>query len=229
MLFRSVIALFYGHSLDVSALIGAIAAIATFATLQHRGSRNVLLYALLAACAWALMLRSGVHATVAGVALGLSMSVAPGRGGESPADAANRLLRPVSAGVCVPVFALVSAGVSVDLAGLGSALRSPLLIGIVCGLVIGQPLGVTAGAFLAARITRTPLNPGLTWWDVAVVGTLAAIGFTVALLVSHVSFVDDSALLTVAKLSIVTANLCAIVLSVSAMTLRTALIGRYRS
>jgi NhaA family Na+:H+ antiporter len=93
---------------------------------------------------------------------------------------------------------------------------------------VGQPIGVTVGAYLAARLARTPLNPALSWWDVLVVGTLAGIGFTVALLVSQVSFTTTPQVLNIAKLSIVVANVCAIVVAVLAMSLRTAILGRYR-
>jgi NhaA family Na+:H+ antiporter len=147
---------------------------------------------------------------------------------EAPIERAHEVMRPLSAGVCVPLFALVSAGVVVPISQLGAALQEPLLRGIVLGLVVGQPLGVTAGAYLAARLARTPLNPALSWWDVGVVGTLAGIGFTVALLVSQVSFSADALVLDLAKLAIVTANICAIVVAVAALSLRTVLIGRYR-
>lgn len=223
----TVIALFYGHRPHLAAVAGAAAAIAVFAWLQHSGRRSLVLHVPLAAAAWILMYRSGIHATVAGVALGLSMQVrATGR--MPPAESAHRVLRPLSAGLCVPGFALVAAGIPVHLGEIGSSLREPLLLGIVLGLVLGQPLGVTAGAFIAARLTRSPLNPGLTWWDIAVVGTLASIGFTVALLVSQVSFVSDAESLNTAKLAVVLANLSAIAVAVTAMSLRTAVIGRYR-
>ena len=96
------------------------------------------------------------------------------------------------------------------------------------GLVVGQPVGVTLFAFLATKLTGGSLNAQLTWWDVAVVGTLASIGFTVALLVSEVSFASDGQLLTVAKFAIVATNGLAMVVAVSAISLRTAVIGRYR-
>jgi len=134
----------------------------------------------------------------------------------------------VSSGLCVPLFALVAAGVSLSGVSVTTALAHPLALGIMVGLVVGQPVGVTLFAFLATKLTGGSLNAQLTWWDVAVVGTLASIGFTVALLVSEVSFAGDEELLTVAKFAIVATNGLAMVVAVSAISLRTAVIGRYR-
>jgi NhaA family Na+:H+ antiporter len=225
----TVIAVFYGSGVNLAELAGALTAVAVFAWLQYRAVRGSWLYLMLAAVTWYLMYRSGVHPTVAGVMLGLAMRVtARPNERQAPIQRAHEVMRPLSAGVCVPLFALVSAGVAVPVSQLGGALQEPLLLGIVIGLVVGQPIGVTVGAYLAARLARTPLNPALSWWDVLVVGTLAGIGFTVALLVSQVSFTTTPQVLNIAKLSIVVANVCAIVVAVLAMSLRTAILGRYR-
>ena len=223
----TVIAIFYSHGFNAVAFIAACIGIAIFALLQSRGVRIPGLYVVLALIIWYATFRSGIHATVAGVAMGLAMRVER-REGESvsPADRADNLVRPFSAGLCAPLFALVSTGIVFDGLSISNALNSPLTIGVVAGLVIGQPLGVTLGAFLTSRFTTGQLNPALSWWDIFVVGTLASIGFTVALLINEVSFAQDAAQLTSGKFAIVLTNVVAILVSSTAVLLRTRAISR---
>jgi NhaA family Na+:H+ antiporter len=91
---------------------------------------------------------------------------------------------------------------------------------VLFGLVVGQPAGVVAGTFLGTRFTERQLPHGLKWADVVVVGTLASIGFTVALLVSEVSFGDDPKTLMVAKFALVLTSFVSIGSAVTAMKLR---------
>jgi NhaA family Na+:H+ antiporter len=223
----TVIAIFYSHGFNAVAFIAACIGIAIFALLQSRGVRIPGLYVVLALIIWYATFRSGIHATVAGVAMGLAMRVER-REGESvsPADRADNLVRPFSAGLCAPLFALVSTGIVFDGLSISNALNSPLTIGVVAGLVIGQPLGVTLGAFLTSRFTTGELNPALSWWDIFVVGTLASIGFTVALLINEVSFAQDAAQLTSGKFAVVLTNVVAILVSSTAVLLRTRAISR---
>ena len=176
------------------------------------------------------MFRSGIHATIAGVAMGLLMRVRKtGNESISPCDKAEVKLRPFSAGFAVPMFTLLAAGVNILGTSLGEALSDPLTMGVLCGLIIGQPIGVTFGAFIVSRFTKGTLNPALSWWDVAVVGSLASIGFTVALLIAEVSFGDDAAMLVTSKFAIILTNLVAIIVSVLAISLRSIAIGRYKT
>jgi len=102
-------------------------------------------------------------------------------------------------------------------------------MGVMCGLIIGQPIGVTLGAFLVSRFTSGTLNPALSWWDVVVVGTLASIGFTVALLIAEVTFGSDIEMLATSKFAIIFTNLVAITVSVLAISMRSVVIGRYKT
>jgi NhaA family Na+:H+ antiporter len=108
----------------------------------------------------------------------------------SPAERLEHRLTPLSAGVAVPFFALLSAGVVV---GGGDLLRDPVVIGVVLGLVVGKPVGVLAGAWGVTRFTRAELNEDLSWRDVVGVAVLAGVGFTVALLVADLSFAPGEA------------------------------------
>ncbi|MDT0167209.1 Na+/H+ antiporter NhaA [Actinotalea sp. AC32] len=107
---------------------------------------------------------------------------------ESLAERYEHLWRPVSAGLAVPVFALFAAGVSLDPAALGEAVREPAAQGVALGLVVGKPVGILLATFLVARFTRASLAPGLGWWDVAAVSVVAGMGFTVSLLIAELSF-----------------------------------------
>ncbi|MEI7442654.1 MAG: Na+/H+ antiporter NhaA [Actinomycetes bacterium] len=217
----SVIAIFYDQGFHLLEFIFAIVSIAIFAILQRRYITSFWLSIPLALNAWYWMYQSGIHATIAGVALGLSMNVQAKSGqGQSQADRAEHILRPISAGVCVPIFAFTSIGIALESGALSQMLHAHLTQGILFGLVIGQPVGVTVGAFLTTKLTKGSLNPLLSWWDVLTVGMLAAIGFTVALLVSEVSFHDDAQLLSTAKFGIALTNIVAITFAVVAVRLR---------
>jgi NhaA family Na+:H+ antiporter len=225
-----VIAIFYGHGFYLGWFLITVALLVIFGFLQSRKVTSLWIFLPLALTIWYAMFRSGIHATIAGVALGLLMRVRKTEGESiSPCDKAEVKLRPFTAGFAVPVFAFLVAGVNVLGTSLEQALSDPLTIGVLCGLTIGQPVGVTAGAFIVSRFTKGTLNPALSWWDVAVVGSLASIGFTVALLVAEVSFGDDASMMVTSKFAIIFTNLVAIAVSVLAISLRSRAIGRYKT
>lgn len=224
-----VIAIFYGHGFHLNWFITAVSLLTLFGFLQNRKLTSTLIFVPLAFLVWYAMFRSGIHATIAGVALGLLMRVRKTETESmSPCDRAEVRLRPYSAGFAVPVFAFLAAGVNILGTTLGEAISDPLTMGVICGLIIGQPIGVTLGAFLVSRFTSGTLNPALSWWDVAVVGTLASIGFTVALLIAEVTFGSDIEMLATSKFAIIFTNLVAIIVSTLAISLRSVSIGRHK-
>jgi NhaA family Na+:H+ antiporter len=181
-----IIAVFYTDTLHLAALGLAVLAMAAWAVLQHLRVRTPLVYLPLALVAWWCVHESGIHATVAGMALGLLVRVRPDESESvSPAEHLEHVLSPLSAGVAVPFFALLSAGVAL---GGGDLLSNPVVWGVVLGLVLGKPLGVLGGAWLVTRFTRAELNATLSWRDIIGVSALAGIGFTVSLLVADLSF-----------------------------------------
>jgi NhaA family Na+:H+ antiporter len=184
-----IIAVFYTGTVDLVALGAAVVAFAVFAGCQRLRVRTALVYVPLAAVCWWLLHDSGVHATIAGVVLGLLTRVLPDPDEQrSPAERLEHLLAPLSAGVAVPFFALMSAGVALH--GGVSFLTDPVAIGVVLGLVLGKPLGILGGAWTVARFTRAELDPEIGWRDVLGVAVLGGVGFTVALLVADLSFGD---------------------------------------
>jgi NhaA family Na+:H+ antiporter len=189
-----VIAVFFTSDLNPVALAGAVAGLVVFHLLQRFRVRGWWWYVPLGLVIWALMYNGGVHATVAGVAMGLILRTTPHEGEDaSPGERTEHLLRPVSAGVAVPLFALFAAGVSVSGDALGAVFTQPEPLGVVLGLVLGKTVGIFAGTYLAARFTRARLNPDLAWADVFALAVLAGIGFTVALLIGELAFTDPAA------------------------------------
>ncbi len=191
----TVIALFYTRSLEPLWLLLALVPIAVFGVLVQRRVRSWWLLLPLAFVAWALVHASGVHATVAGVLLALTVPVVRSQAAGGPeagpgmAEHFEHRLRPVSAGFAVPVFALFAAGVTVGgLSGLGQALTDPVALGIVAGLVVGKAVGIFCSTYLLSRFTRARLDDDLAWIDVFGIAVLAGIGFTVSLLIGELAF-----------------------------------------
>lgn len=187
----SVIAVFYTEQIQWGALAAAAVPLLLFAVCARRLPRWWVLLPL-AAATWILVHESGVHATVAGVALGFMVPVA-----RQSANAAHECLahrwehrvRPFSAGIAVPVFAFLAAGVTVNgLDGFAAALTEPVTVGIVVGLVLGKSIGIFLSTRLLTAVTRARLDDSLTWTDVFGVAMLAGVGFTVSLLIGELAF-----------------------------------------
>ncbi|MDP9867580.1 MULTISPECIES: Na+/H+ antiporter NhaA [Streptosporangium] len=191
----AIIAVFYTAHLSPLPLLGALVPLAAFTWLVQRRVRSWWLLLPLAAAVWALVHASGVHATVAGVLLGFAVPVARSEQAGGPqagpglAEHFEHRFRPISAGVAVPVFAFLSAGVALGgPSGPATALADPVAIGVVAGLIVGKPIGIMAATWLVARFTRADLDENLAWVDVAGLAVLGGIGFTVSLLVGELAF-----------------------------------------
>lgn len=187
-----IIAVFFTDKVDFLYLAASAACIVVFGVLARKGFTNPFVLIPLGIVAWALMHASGVHATIAGVALGLAVPALARKGHHtSLAEHWEHLWRPLSAGVAVPVFALFAAGVVVSADTLSVAASDPVAQGVVIGLVIGKPLGIVLATFLVATFTKAQLDRGLSWWDVTGMGFLAGIGFTVSLLIGDLAFAGE--------------------------------------
>ncbi|MFJ5827792.1 Na+/H+ antiporter NhaA [Streptomyces sp. NPDC093089] len=222
-----IIAIFFTGDLNFAALGGAFAGLAVFWLLLRKGVRGWYVYVPLALVVWGLMYNSGVHATIAGVAMGLMLRCTPREGEEhSPGEHIEHLVRPVSAGLAVPLFALFSAGVSVSGGALRDVFTQPVTLGVVLGLVVGKAVGIFGGTWLTARFTRAELNPDLSWPDVFAVATLAGIGFTVSLLIGELAFAGDAVLTDEVKAAVLIGSAVAAVLASVLLKLR---VRRYRA
>lgn len=217
----AVIAIFYSDKFSLPWFVAAIAMFVVYALAQKMRWTSPFFYVPLALLAWYFTHESGVHATVAGVILGLLTRVKADPGeDESPADRLAHRIHPLSAGIAVPIFAFMAAGVDLRSIGITSALAEPVAIGIILGLVLGKPIGVFLGAWITATFTRASLAPGIAWRDITAIGILAGIGFTVALLIAELGYEENLLLLESSKLAILTASLVAAILAGIALTLR---------
>lgn len=191
----TVIAVFYTEDIKLWALLSALLPLALFGLCVQRRIRSWWLLIPLALATWVLMHESGVHATVAGVLLGFAVPVVRSKAAGGPeagpglAEHFEHRIRPLSAGVAVPVFAFSAAGVTIGgLEGLASAFTDPIALGIVLGLVLGKPIGIFLTTRVLAAVTRASLDSALRWIDVLGIAMLAGIGFTVSLLIGDLAY-----------------------------------------
>ncbi|KUN26818.1 sodium:proton antiporter [Streptomyces corchorusii] len=218
-----IIAVFFTDRLNFAALGGAAAGLAVFWLLLRKGVRGWYVYVPLGVVVWALMYNSGVHATIAGVAMGLMLRCTTREGEErSPGERIEHLVRPLSAGLAVPLFALFSAGVSISGGALGDLFTRPETLGVVLGLVVGKAAGIFGGTWLTVRFTRAQLSEDLAWADVFAVATLAGIGFTVSLLIGELAFEGDAVLTDEVKAAVLTGSLIATACATVLLKLRNA-------
>ncbi|MFJ1868185.1 Na+/H+ antiporter NhaA [Streptomyces sp. NPDC088097] len=216
-----IIAVFFTSEIDFLALGGAVVGLVLFWFLLRSGVRGWYVYVPLALVIWGLMYNSGVHATIAGVAMGLMLRCTRRDGEEhSPGEHIEHLVRPISAGLAVPLFALFSAGVSLSDHAIAQVFTRPETLGVVLGLVVGKALGIFGGTWLAARFTKAELNDDLAWPDVFAVSALAGIGFTVSLLIGELAFAGDTVLTDEIKASVLIGSLIAAVFAAVLLKMR---------
>jgi len=200
-----VIALFYTAKVHWQYLaMAALPLIALVSVARFRLGQPAV-YVLLGLALWVFTLLSGIHATIAGVLLALTI---PLRTGERNLLAdMEHAVHPWVAYLILPVFALANAGVSLQ-GDIVQSLAHPVSSGIVFGLVVGKPLGVTLACWLAVRMGVASLPPGVGWSQLGGAGLLAGIGFTMSLFIGGLAFSEPS-LLDISKLGILTASLLA--------------------
>jgi Na+:H+ antiporter, NhaA family len=225
----TVIAVFYTERIDAAALALAVIPLALFALLVQRRVRSWWLLLPLAAATWVLVHESGVHATVAGVLLGFTVPVVRSEAAGGPdagpglAEHFEHRLRPVSAGLAVPVFAFFAAGVAFGgVAGLARALSDPVTLGIVGGLVLGKPVGIFCTTRVLSALTRARLDTSLRWVDVLGVSMLAGIGFTVSLLIGDLAYGQGTKRDELVKVGVLTGSLLAAALATLLLVARNA-------
>ena len=184
----TIIAVFFSSDLDLPMLALAVLPVAAFGWVSRTRSHPWWLLLPLGVATWVLVLNSGVHATIAGVVLGLVVPASRAPGGHSLGERLEHRIRPLSAGFCVPVFAFFAAGVSFVGGDLAKAFTDPITIGVVAGLVLGKLVGIFGSTFLIARFTRAELDDDIAWSDLFGLSLLAGVGFTVSLLIGELAF-----------------------------------------
>jgi NhaA family Na+:H+ antiporter len=192
----AIIAVFYAHGLALEWLAASVLAIALFGAMTQRRIRAPWLLWPLAITAWALMHASGIHATIAAVVLAFTVPVLRRDAADEPGYAAHleHLVRPVSSGFAVPVFAFFAAGVAFGgWTGMQRAMSDHLTLAVIAGLVLGKTIGIFGATWLLATFTHAELDRNLSWWDVVGLSLLAGIGFTVSLLIGELAFGGSAA------------------------------------
>ena len=184
----AIIALFYGHGLDAAALGGAAVVLAAMVAMNRLGVTRLLPYLLGFAALWVLVLMSGVHATVAGVAAALTIPI----GADEDASPLHRLEHALSPWVAfgiVPLFGFANAGVSLAGASVATLLQ-PVVLGVALALFFGKQVGVFGGIRLAVALGVAARPGGATWRQVYGVALLCGIGFTMSLFIGGLAFAD---------------------------------------
>nr|WP_233169392.1 Na+/H+ antiporter NhaA [Serratia sp. ASV30] len=196
-----IIALFYTHQVSMVALGVAAAAIVVLALMNWRGVGKTSLYMMVGLVLWVAILKSGVHATLAGVIVGFMIPL-NAKSEPSPSETLEHELHPWVAFLILPLFAFANAGVSLQGVSL-SGLTSLLPLGIAAGLFIGKPLGIFVFCWLAVKLGIARLPQDIGFKQVFAVAVLCGIGFTMSIFIASLAFADaDVALSTYAKLGI---------------------------
>jgi NhaA family Na+:H+ antiporter len=186
-----VIALFYTANLSLFSLsIAAICLVVLFA-FNRLGIRSMAPFLLVGLVMWASVLKSGVHATLAGVALGLMIPLRADGRGESMLERLEHGLAPWVTFFIVPVFAFANAGVPLSGSALG-ALSAPLTLGIILGLFIGKQAGIFGATWLAIRLGLSPKPAGASWMQIYGIALLTGIGFTMSLFIGSLAISDPA-------------------------------------
>ena len=206
-----IIALFYTENLSLVALSWAGAGAAALFALNRFKVLRILPYALIGIFVWAAVLKSGVHATLAGVVTALAIPMArPEPDEPSPLRRAEHGLHIWVAFLILPLFAFANAGVS--LKGLSFAdLLAPVPLGIALGLFLGKQLGVFGLCFIAVKSKLAKLPEGATWAQVYGVACLTGVGFTMSLFIGTLAF-DDAELLNGVRLGVLMGSIASGVL-----------------
>ncbi len=242
------IALFYTSSLNLAVLGYAAIVLVALILLNRLGIKRLMPYLLLGIVLWFLIEASGVHATIAGILLALTIPLRSRISAnkfldicryeltdfkqeeeerknilltpeqhdsleniedayeavQSPLVRLEHRLHPITAFLVMPLFALANAGVQIS--GISFPLIEPVSLGILLGLVLGKPLGITGATYLAHRLGWVQLPSSLTWKHIIGAGILGGVGFTMSIFITHLAF-DDANTIALAKLFIVICSL----------------------
>jgi NhaA family Na+:H+ antiporter len=204
-----VIAVFYSTQFSLAYLLGALVVFLVLVVANRFRVMRLWPYLLGGALMWFLMLKSGVHATIAGVLLAFAIPF-NGRNGreDSPSHKLEHLLhKPVAFGI-LPLFALANTGIVFD-PQWQENLASPNSLGIIGGLLLGKPIGIFLLSYLAVMVGLCRLPGELNWRHVVGVGFLGGIGFTMSIFITNLAFAGQPDLINASKMAVLMASLAA--------------------
>ncbi|XQW83934.1 Na+/H+ antiporter NhaA [Thalassotalea piscium] len=182
-----VIAFFYTEKLSVTSLVVSALVISTLFILNRKGVKDTAPYIFLGIILWIAVLKSGVHATLAGVALALFIPIKGHEGEPSPLKSLEHNLHAMVAFIILPIFAFANAGI--NLSGIGvDDVMAPVPLGIIVGLVLGKQLGVFGFCFIAIKLGIAKLPENVNWTLLYGVALLCGVGFTMSLFIGSLAF-----------------------------------------
>lgn len=204
-----VIALFYTAQLSIVYLISALVVFGLLLAINRFRVMSLTPYLIGGVLMWFLMLKSGVHATIAGVLLAFAIPFTSKQDDEaSPSHRLEHLLHKPVAFVILPIFALANTCIVLGAGALGG-LTAPNSLGIISGLLVGKPVGITLLSFIAVSIGICRLPLDLNWKHVFGAGLLGGIGFTMSIFIANLAFVGESEVINASKMAILLASLTA--------------------
>jgi Na+/H+ antiporter NhaA len=237
-----VIVVVYSGAVQIVALAVGLSVLALVLIVRARRIHNGAVYAVLGATAWVAFLKSGIDPVVVGLTMGLLTIAYPAARGDleratdlfrmfreqptselaqsaraglrsaiSPNERYQQLFHPFTSYVIVPLFALANAGIVINGSFLSTAYTSPITLGIIVGYVVGKPVGIAGSTWLVTRVSRGRIRPPVGWASVLGGAAIAGIGFTVSILIATLAFKGRE--LEEAKLGVLSAALCASVLT----------------
>lgn len=207
------IALFYTTNLSLPALLSAAGVLMILVVLNRMRVMVLLPYLIGGVIMWALLLKSGVHATIAGIALAFTIPFSAKQDDAiSPSHRLEHLLHRPVAFIILPLFALANTGVMIHAGWTDALLQHPNSIGILLGLLLGKPIGVTALCLAAVALNVCKLPSDIHWRHIVGAGMLGGIGFTMSIFITNLAFAGQLDVINASKMAILLASLCAGVL-----------------
>ncbi|MEZ8086802.1 Na+/H+ antiporter NhaA [Vibrio sp. 1S139] len=207
-----IIALFYSGDLSTLALTVGFIATGVLFMLNNKHVTKLSVYLIVGAILWFAVLKSGVHATLAGVVIGFAIPLKGNKGEHSPLKHLEHALHPYVAFAILPVFAFANAGISLEGISI-SSLTGMLPLGIAMGLLIGKPLGIFAFSWGAVKLGVAKLPEGVNFMNIFAVSVLCGIGFTMSIFISSLAFGPTNADFdTLARLGILMGSTTAAIL-----------------
>ncbi|WP_017211447.1 Na+/H+ antiporter NhaA [Clostridium beijerinckii] len=203
-----VIAIFYTSEISWIALIIGLIIFLAIMLANKLNIKNKWLYIIFGIILWICFLKSGVHATIAGVLLGMGLPI--GKNMEEFRTSIlyrfEHVLTPLSSFIIMPIFALANSGITIDINSLSAAIMNPVSLGIILGLFIGKQIGIFGASYILVKLKIAKLPSKVTKRHLYGASVLGGIGFTMSLFVSSLSFTEESAL-SMAKISIIIASI----------------------
>jgi NhaA family Na+:H+ antiporter len=210
-----VIAVFYSDGVSGRWLAAGVAVVLVILLMQFLRIGHPLAYVVPGFVLWVCLFESGIHATIAGVVLGLLTPARP-FGGRETIERLEHRLHPFSSFAVVPLFALANAGVAISVTAFGEAFTGRIGLGVIAGLVVGKIAGITGASWLALRLNLGQLPDGVRWRHLLGAAALGGIGFTVSLFIADLSFTGTR--LNDAKVGILIASIVAGALGAAVLT-----------